>query len=105
MSPTQSSIHHQLPKKVPFAPFLSSTAGARKIKDLPTKGMQQARIGYPQCFSSNEQILHMYCQSLILKMINVCSTEKYTKRSSNTVLSLVYFSAEQTLQSTPGSKN
>ena len=28
---------------------------------------------------------------------NVCSVEKYTKRSSNTLLSLVYFSAEQTL--------
>ena len=28
---------------------------------------------------------------------NVCSAEKYTKRSSNTLLHLVYFYAEQTL--------
>ena len=30
---------------------------------------------------------------------DVCSAEKYTKRSSNTLLGLVYFSAEQTLHS------
>ena len=28
---------------------------------------------------------------------NICSKEKYTKRSSNTLLRLVYFSVEQTL--------
>ena len=35
--------------------------------------------------------------SKIQNHINVCSPEKYTKHSSNTLLRLVYFSAEQTL--------
>ena len=35
--------------------------------------------------------------AMLLYNTNVCSVKKYTKRSSNTVLRLVYFFMEQTL--------
>ena len=43
--------------------------------------------------------LFLYVRTLLvlLSLSNVCSHEKYTKRSSVLLLRLVYFSAEQTL--------
>ena len=50
------------PKKVPFAPF-HSTAGARKIKDLPTIGMQQVQCAYSQEYKRNK----FMCESIVIE--------------------------------------
>ena len=44
--------------------------------------------------------MYLKCVNLRLQVCNVCSAEKYTKRSSVLLLRLVYFSAEQSLPPT-----
>ena len=44
-----------------------------------------------------EALLYIRDWTRFSEYANVSSTEKYTKRSSNKLLRLIYFSAEQTL--------